>query len=84
MGRKECFYLVLILKAINFINCSYSPNEIQKQPSTGAHQNRLSKKFAKFTRKHLPWILFFNKVTGLHLLKRYSGTGVFLRISLNF
>ena len=36
--------------------------------------------FAKFTGKHLFQSLFFNKVAGLTLLKRDSGTGAFLRI----
>ena len=43
--------------------------------------------FAKFTRKHLRQILFFNKVAGLSLklyLRRVSGTGVFLYILRNF
>ena len=39
------------------------------------------KNFAKITRKHLCWSLFFSKVAGLQpaaLLKRNSNTGVFL------
>ena len=45
------------------------------------------KNFAKFTRKHLCRSLFFNKVAGLRpatLLKRDSGTVVFLWILRNF
>ena len=43
--------------------------------------------FAKFTGKNLCLRLFFNKITGLRaatLLKRDSGTGVFLCILRNF
>ena len=43
--------------------------------------------FAKFTGKHLPQSLFFNKVTWLRpatLLKRHSGTGAFQWIFRNF
>ena len=43
--------------------------------------------FAKFTGKHLCQRRFFNKVAGLKpetLLKRDSGTGVFLRIFRKF
>ena len=43
--------------------------------------------FAKFTGKQLCQSLFFNKVAGLRpttLLKRDSGTGVFLWILRNF
>ena len=43
--------------------------------------------FAKFTEKHLCRSLVFNKIAGLRpatLLKRGSGTGVFLRILRNF
>ena len=42
--------------------------------------------FAKFTRKYLCQILFFNKVEGLRaatLLKRDPGTGEFCEISKN-
>ena len=43
----------------------------------------VSKKFVKFTGKHLCWSLFLNKVAGLKsatLLKRDPNTGVFLWI----
>ena len=62
MGRKECFYLVLILKAISFINCSYSPDEIQKQPSTGAHQNRFSKNLLNSQENTCPGFSFSIKL----------------------
>ena len=43
--------------------------------------------FPKFTGKHLCHSLFFNKIAGLRpaaLLKKGSGTGVFLQILRNF
>ena len=47
----------------------------------------IPKNFPKFTGKHLCQSLFFTKVAGLTpatLLKRDSGTGVFLQILRNF
>ena len=50
-------------------------------------KNGVLRNFAKFTRKHLCQSLFFNKIAGLRpaiLLKRDSGTGVFLWVLWNF
>ena len=53
----------------------------QKQPPEVFCKKGVFGNFAKFTGKHLCQRLFFNKVAGLRpatLLKRDSGTGVFL------
>lgn len=62
IGRKECFYLVLILKAISFINCSYSPDEIQKQPSKGLHEKSFSKNLLNSQEKTCPEFSFSIKL----------------------
>ena len=43
---------------------------VQKQPFADAIQNSILRNFAKFTGKHLPWSLFFNKVAGLRFQHR--------------
>ena len=60
---------------------------LRKQPLEMLCKKRIYKVFANFTGKHLCWSLFFNKVAGIipaTLLKRHSGTGVFLWILRNF
>ena len=59
----------------------------QKQPPEVFCKKGVLRNFSKFTGKHLCQSLFFNKVASLKpatLLKRDSGTGIFLLILRNF
>ena len=53
---------------------------IQKQPLEVLSKKGVLKNFAKFTGKQMCQSLFFNKVAGLILIKKDSGTRVFLWI----
>ena len=60
-------------------------NKKKKQQKKETKKTRPWRKvFAKFTGKRLCQRLYFNKVTGLMLEKRDSGTSVFSRIQRNF
>ena len=51
---------------------------IQKQPLEVLSKKGVLKNFAKFTGKQMCQSLFFNKVAGLIMIKKDSGTRVFL------
>ena len=71
------------LKGLEWRNCNVvSMLTLYRSSRPGVFFKKvILRNFAKFTGKHLCQSFFFNKVTGLRpatLLKRDSGTGVFL------
>ena len=95
LGVSVIYFLPVLLQSIAFFVLSRLKKVLEligKTLNRSRHQrcsmkNSVLRNFTKFTGKHLCQILFFYRVAGLRpatLLKRDSGTSVFLWILWNF